>query len=88
MQNDAKVLRKYVEILKDFSFVIVLLFGLFGAWQSLQEDVKTSQILIQQIQKENAELSGKIDQLSKVIVDHETNLKVIDTQLKIMKGQQ
>ncbi len=86
--NDAKVLKKYTDILKDFSFVIVLLFGLFGAWQKIQEDVRTSQLLIHQIQKENADLSSTINQLSKTIVEHETNIKVIDTQLSIMRGQQ
>jgi len=84
--NEAKVIKKYTDTLKDFAFIIALIGGLIAGWYQLKADVSATKTSIEHLQKENDELVQTITSISKRTSDNDTNIKVIETQLKLLSG--
>ena len=86
--NDAKVLRKYTDILKDFAFIITLICGLLAGWFQLKADVSATKTSIEFLQKQNQELTALVSDVSNRTSENITDIKVIETQLRLLGGQQ
>lgn len=86
--NDAKVLRKYTDIVKDFAFIITIIVGLVAGWYQLKSDVSSTKSSIEHLQKENDQLVSAVTDISKRTSDNGTDIKVIETQLKLLGGSQ
>lgn len=86
--DEAKVFRKYTDIIKDFAFIIALVAGLVAGWYQLKSDVSSTKSSIERLQKENDQLVSAVTDISKRTSDNGTDIKVIETQLKLLGGQQ
>lgn len=88
MEKEAKLLRKNVDLLKDLVYVIALIGALFSAYHRLQQSVKENNLQTNQLIKDTTQLQIQVDKLSGTANSNSTDIKVIQTQLEILRGKQ
>lgn len=87
-EDKTKFLENITTVTKEVVFIFGLLFTLVGYWFKLNANISDTQKLVIELSNDTAKIQEKVDSINELTNANSTDIKVIQTQIDILRGKQ